>query len=399
MNLVSKRIIEKFKIEFNWLMSVFIPRKKQLAIFDKFYPDLSYTWRTAEFNYLLSYFKKSVLFSESINYKGHTTKTQFIERKKKLLKIYPDLRADKRIKYLNKPVFTYNFKYELVYFLFLEDAIRFFPYLNRLKTPFAFTLYPGGGFLIDNKTVDDKIKLICNSQLCRGVFVNGRFAKSYLIEKLKICESKITLVPGVPLYQNEDECLTVSKTENFVIGFCARKYHDRGLDKGFDVFARTALKLHQCSNLKFICIGDFSKEDLTEVEKQKTNIEFTGLLSGKQFKEKLSELDVIVSPVKNKLNGGDFDGFPTSAVVEASIQGVTMLCSDPLNDSLYKNGEEIFILNSKAEDYIKTIEYLMNNREYCRKIGLRGKARTLELYDDSFTLAPKLNKINTWLND
>ena len=41
----------------------------------------------------------------------------------------------------------------------------------------------------------------------------------------------------------------------------------------------------------------------------------------------------------------------------------------------------------------------MNNREYCRKIGLRGRARTLELYDDSFTLAPKLNKINTWLND
>jgi|688.fasta_scaffold136074_2 glycosyltransferase involved in cell wall biosynthesis len=394
-----KRILDKLKIEFNYISSIFKFRGKELAIFDKFYPNTSYTWRTKEFNFLLTFFDTAVLFSESNNYKGKRIKSDFIQDLKILKNNHHEFNASQRVKFLSRPTFTYNFKYKLVYFLFFEDAVRFFPFLNRTKTPFAFTLYPGGGFLIDNEAIDSKLKLICNSTICKGIFVNGKFVQKYLIEKLKVLESKITLVPGVPLYLNQETNEIKRHNENFVVGFCARKYHDRGKDKGFDVFAQVALRLSDKANLKFVCIGDFTVEDLNEEEKEKTKIHFTGLLQGNQFIEQLNEFDVIISPVKTGLNGGDFDGFPTAAVVEASIMGVTMVCSDPLNDNLYENGEEIIILKSHADDYLHVLEYLIENREDCRKIGMKGRARTLDLYDDANTLLPKVQKINFWLNE
>ena len=394
---IMKRVVKKFKIEFNWLLSVLFPKKIKLAIFDKFYPDLSYSWRTAEINYLLSYFKKSVLFSESTNYKGRTTKTEFIQRKNKLLKIYSDLIADKQIKYLNKPVFTYNFKYDLVYFLFLEDAVRFYPYLNRTKTPFAFTLYPGGGFILYNEVIDEKIKLICNAVNCQGVFVNGKFAYTYLTQRLNLPAKKVILVSGVPLYYNKNAITKKNTSNEFKIGFCARKYHMRGMDKGFDIFCQVALQMTAIPNTRFICIGDFSTNDMLEEEKDKATIEFKGQLQGYEFKNALSELDVIISPVRSLLNGGDFDGFPTAAVVEASLLGVTMVCSDPMNDSLYKNGEEIIILNSIVDEYVRNLIHLYNDRELCISIGTKGQIRTMEIYDDKNTLIPKVEKINDWL--
>jgi hypothetical protein len=52
-----------------------------------------------------------------------------------------------------------------------------------------------------------------------------------------------------------------------------------------------------------------------------------------------------------------------------------------------------------VDDYLNVLEYFIVNREDCRKIGMKGRARTLDLYDDANTLLPKVQKINFWLNE
>lgn len=395
---LKKRIKEKIKLETHALLSFFRVRKNNLAIFDKFYPDISYTWRTIEFNHLLSLEVNSVLFSESNNYKEKVSRIDFNKHKKVLLELFPGIIKPIQIKYLDRPIWLYNFKFRFVYFLFLEDAIRFYPYLIKTKTSFAFTLYPGGGFILYNDVIDQNIKAICNSKFCQGVFVNGRFTNKYLIERLDIMADKVHLVPGVPSKFNSNFKKPKNENPNFIIGFCAKKYMTRGMDKGFDVFCRIALKMSSLSNIKFICIGDFTLNDMTSDECEKANIEFKGLLQGIAFRDALMKLDVIVSPVKSLLNGGDFDGFPTASLVEASLLGVTMVCSDPMNDSYYINGKEIIIVESNENEYIETLIQLMNNRQLCEDIGLKGQLRTMEIYDLKNTLIPKSDMIMKWLH-
>lgn len=393
-----KRVKEKFYIELNRFVSFFRTKKKGPIFYDKFYPSQAYKWRTTEFNFLLEKFPKAILYAEANNYKGHTTKKKFLELIDDLKVSYPKIGIERQIKYLNKPVFLYNFKAPLVYFLFLEDAIRFYPFLFRMKTPFVFTLYPGGGFLIDNPIIDEKIQLICNSTLCKGVIVNGKFAHNYLTKKLKISESTVHLIPGVPLELNELKVRTHNKNGNFIIGFCARKYLDRGLDKGFDIFAQLAHHYQNVKDVEFICIGDFSKNDLLQEEKELINIKFTGLLSGEDFLSTISTFDVIVSPVRHFLNGGDFDGFPTAAVVEASLQGVTMVCSDPLNDSFYSK-DEIIIAEPEINAYIEILEKLRSDLQYCHKIGLQGQRKTFDLYNLENTLLPKYELLKSLIDE
>ncbi|PLX10681.1 MAG: hypothetical protein C0594_04565, partial [Marinilabiliales bacterium] len=292
--------------------------KADLLIIDKFFPDTSYPWRTLEFNSLLTKFQKSRILCEASNYKGITSKEEFEKQIETLFQYYKPTYSKNKLEYSNANIWEYNLNSKLVYFLFYEDAVRFFPYLRYNNIEFAFTLYPGGGFLLYNEQVDQNLKAIIQCDLCKVCFVNMPSTYKYLTQHLNLNNNKIKLVYGVPLDIKEEIARKKDSSNKMTIGFCARKYHKRGIDKGFDIFIEIANHYKTNQNIQFVCIGDFSTDDLYENEKD-INIDFKGLLASNQLENEFRSWDIIISPVRAYTNQGDFDGFPTAAGVEASL--------------------------------------------------------------------------------
>lgn len=62
-----------------------------------------------------------------------------------------------------------NKSLDLCYVNFLNNAFAYLPYIEKLGAPFIFTLYPGGGFELDDQLSVDKLATVLRSPLLRGV--------------------------------------------------------------------------------------------------------------------------------------------------------------------------------------------------------------------------------------
>ena len=55
--------------------------------------------------------------------------------------------------------------------MFLDNLKIFFPIIDRLQMPFVFTLYPGGGFRINDPDSDNYLRKYLSSPLFKKVIV------------------------------------------------------------------------------------------------------------------------------------------------------------------------------------------------------------------------------------
>jgi glycosyltransferase involved in cell wall biosynthesis len=373
-------------------------KKYDLIIYDDIYPHPVSGFRLEEYTVLLTEIKKSkILLSPKaypiVNTPVSLHRTHINEIIRNNLQLNRKLKLRKRLVNLNTKLF---------YCIFINNIYDFVFYLEKFKIPFVFTLYPGGGFQMNNKYSDKKLRRVLSSPMFRKVIVTQNITKDYLVSNQFCSEDQITLIFGCVVPQQslvkEDfgrKNYLVNK-ETLDICFCAGKYMPQGIDKGYDVFIEVAhLLAKKYDFVKFHVIGGFDANDI-DVSVISDKIVFYGYQKFENLESIFKSIDIIISPNKSfVLNEGSFDGFPLGTVVEAALNGVLAIISDDLNqNATFINNEELIIIKSDAVAIEKELINLIENPARIIEIAHRGQLKFQEVYSNTIQMKPRIDLLN-----
>jgi glycosyltransferase involved in cell wall biosynthesis len=395
-------IVKKIKSYIGNNFQFFKKNKKiDLLIIDDFLPSTLSPWRSYEFDELVKAIPNSVVSSDLSVYYYYDKGKTYEKNLNELSNDYPCLASKCR-----KLRLFQNANVGLVYTLFYHNIIRYFSHFEKHKMPFAFTLYPGGGFVLGNQGIDNKLKLICSSLYFRGVIVNQPYVMTYLLENNIVDSSKIELISGVPLkienYLNKDDNKLKFNHNSFEVLFMGNKYMPQGFDKGFDLFQMIAKQLiKEFQDIKFHIVGGFSDRDLNYNELKEFFI-FHGQLNEGDFHTVLSRTQICISPNRiNALSEGSFDGFPLASSVTAGLHNNLLVLTDPLNQAKeigLVEGEDFIKISTDVFDTHQVLKELFKDTDRMKLIAKNGQIKLKQLYCRENQIDPRLNFIKTILN-
>jgi glycosyltransferase involved in cell wall biosynthesis len=363
----------------------FLCIKQDLIILDDLYPHPISIFRNIEFQYYLKSFKRVKIYSSGDALGAVHDKRSLNE----IIKVY-----DNKTKILTHHKLL---KSKLIYCLFLNITYAFLPYIERNKTPFVFTLYPGGGFYLHQPASDDKLKRIFASPYFKKVIVTQNITRDYLVDNNFCNAEDIEFIYGVvsapfntEAWQNK---LIYKKDKNtFDICFIANKNMPKGYDKGYDLFI-DSMKLicSKHSNINVHVVGPYTRVDYDV--NGITNIIFHGFIHHNQFKHFFKDKDIILSPNRPfALKDGAFDGFPTASCTEASANGVAMFISDPLDMNIYyKDGIDCVLIENDPSWIMNKLMDYYNDPEKLYKLALNGLQTTKDIYSYNKQIVPRIN--------
>lgn len=290
----------------------------------------------------------------------------------------------------------------LAYVVFMHNTHAMLPFLEERNIPFVFTLYPGGGFALNNESSDATLRRIFNSPLFRHVFVTQNLTRDYLIENNFCTPAQITLVYGVVMPTAKLEITGrythkyyATEKETFDICFVAHKYTPRGVDKGYDVFIEVAhLLTSQLPHVHFHVVGNFTPEDIDV--STLPNITFYGTRQTDFFPEFYAGMDLIISPnAAFRLLPGAFDGFPTGSCVEAGLCGVALMCTDELGQNIYlRDGEDIIFITSDVQEIAAKISYFYTHPAELQAIAKAGQLHLRSLFSPQAQMQPRIDLLH-----
>lgn len=377
---------------------IFIPykgfKKVDLLIFDDIFPHPVSGFRYEEFTVLLSSFKKSkIVMSPSAYSVVNTPVNDHIKHIKDFLE---QNKSFKNKLSLKKSYVNINAK--LFYCVFINNIFNNLNWLEKHKIPFVFTLYPGGGFQLNETLSDNKLKKVFASPMFRNVIVTQKITQDYLINN-NFCNSQSIqfvfggVVPQISLKKdltNKKSYLINKPT--FDICFCAAKYTPRGVDKGYDVFIDFAHMIaKEYDFIKFHIVGGFTEDDI-DISNIKDRIHFYGYQNFESLGAIYKNMDVLISPNKPFVLGkGAFDGFPLGTVVEAVLNGVVVLISDQLKqNNVFVPDVDLILIESEINSIKKEIIGLINSPEKLYSILEKGKEKFLEVYSNEIQMLPRI---------
>ena len=156
------------------------------------------------------------------------------------------------------------------------------------------------------------------------------------------------------------------------ICFVAYKYSKNGADKGYDIFIEVVKKMQQQPDIRFHVVGNFDKDTINLGNLK--NVTFYGIKTQEWFDEFYGKMDIIISPnIYGKLRKGSFDGFPTTCVIEASLNQVAIFCTDflKMNDNYYDEDSEIVIINRDVDKICEKITFFYNNIKKLQELAIK----------------------------
>lgn len=389
-----KRIASKIK-------NKLFKKKFSLIIVDDVFPSIYSPFRYTEFTEYLKEFESIYVLAN-----GNSLKVLNENRSvKELIKEY-------EIKYpeFKGKIFDYNerksieldkIKSKVANCVFLENTYNSLNFFEKNNIPFVFTLYPGGGFIINNRESNEKLKAICKSKCFKKVIVTQKLVYDYLINKNICPKDKVKFIYGIvtpeEILNNSVDNKKYYKNgkENLDICFVAHKYSEKGMDKGYDLFIDSAKILHKkYKNINFHVVGGFNENEI-DVSDLGNSIKFYGIKPSEWLRNFYSNMDLIVSPNRPfVLNKGSFDGFPTGSCTEAMINGVVLLCSDELKLNIkFKNETDLIIIKPDVTCIVEKIEYLYKNPEKILEISRNGRNKTLKIYSKKKQINPRIKLI------
>ncbi|SFD72898.1 glycosyltransferase [Flavobacterium phragmitis] len=371
-------------------------KKYDVIVFDDIFPHPISGFRFEEFKFLLTNFRMSKVVVHPTAYEILNTPVK--NHQKHIREFESQFNLKKRIE-LRKGFVNINAK--IFYCIFLHNIFKNLHWLEKHKIPFIFTLYPGGGFKLEEAESDTKLKKVCQSPMFRKVIVTQQITYDYLLKNNICSEEKIKFIFGCVVPQismikdlrNKKSYLLNKAT--FDICFCAAKYTPTGEDKGYDVFIDFAKGITQkYSFINFHIVGGFNENDI-DVSDIKEKIKFYGYQNFEALGVIYQNMDVLVSPNKAfKLGKGGFDGFPLGTVVEATLNGVVALTTDEFKqNSIFTPEEDLIIIDSSAESIMKHIIELIENPEKLYCISRKGMQKFREVYSNKIQMEPRINLI------
>ncbi|RSK48393.1 glycosyltransferase family 4 protein [Hymenobacter rigui] len=371
-------------------------RKHSLVILDDIYPLPLSAFRFVEFNYYLSAYPTAAVYTTGSSF-------QYL----KVFDTVDNVLANHVKGYPEHSVRVFEFSEyrkinaDLIYLTFLHNTHHFLPTIEANSIPFVFTLYPGGGFMMNNKEVENQLRNIFSSPFFRKVIVTQKITLDYLVENNFCSPAAIELIYGVVM-PNDNFSLGKTKkhranreNKNLNICFVANKYMPLGIDKGYDTFIALAKKISlNYSDIHFHVVGTFDENDIDVTGYN--NITFYGPRETSFFAQFYSEMDIIVSPnVPFKLADGAFDGFPTGGCIEAGIMGVALFCSDSLGQNLYfEHKKDIVIIENEVNNIYDHVEYYYHNPDQLEQLAEEGLNKIESLYSTEAQMAPRIEIIN-----
>ena len=380
-----ERSMDIFKIfkknEFN-LMLFFshIPTKQSMG------------FQSAETNYLFNEFENCV--NATLYNKDFPIKNTYcqIPRKNKF-KFWNDSLRYIKIFSENKGKFVLidlksNYKVNLAYGIFLNNAYMYLPFFEKNNIPFIFTLYPGGGFSLNNSVSDEMLRKVFSSPLFNKVIVTMPITRDYLIENNFCPEDKIEYIYG-GIIQNALSDINYEKKyykkdkQTFDICFVANKYTQIGEDKGYDIFIDVAKKLIPLQkDIHFHVVGPWNK-NIINIENYEKQIHFYGFQNKNFFNDFYTKMDIFMSPNRfQMISLGSFDGFPLGA--EAIVAGVYPMVSDPLNmkpKTPLKYLSEFEVIDINSDKIAETILDKLNNLEKFYSDSKTIQEKFIEIFD------------------
>lgn len=289
-----------------------------------------------------------------------------------------------------------NITAKLAYMTFLNNVKLYLDLLEEKQIPFVFTLYPGGGFEMDQPNTDLVLRRIFNSRMFRKVIVTQNVTRDYLLRKSFCDAEKIEFIYGVVSCLNENENLKQKRhfsinKDTLDICFVAYKYSAKGVDKGYDVFIDTAKRLAKShDNIRFHVVGNFGWEDIP-LDGLEGKIAFYGVHKQEWFADFYYDKDIIISPnVPFVLLKGAFDGFPTASCTDAALYEVAMFCTDDLGQNIkFVDREDIVLISHDPKDLTADIEYYYTHPDELAALAKKGAATVRDIYCDENQLLPR----------
>ena len=366
--------------------TAFIPykgfRKFDLVIYDNIFPHPVSGFRLEEFKLLLKTFpnSKSILDPKAYGL-VNTPKAAHQEHINSFTALH---QLQKKLQ-VKKGLVNVNAK--LFYCIFLNNIMDNLDWIEKFRIPFVFTLYPGGGFQMENEESDAKLRKVLDSPMFRKAIVTQKITRDYLIDN-KFCDAgDVLYIFGGIVPQQIQKVEKFHKNyygidkKTFDICFCAAKYMPNGVDKGYDVFINAAHQLAQKSgNVRFHVVGGFDENEI-DVSKISDKIQFYGYRNFENLQEIYAQMDVIISPNKPFLLAkGAFDGFPLGTVVEAAFNGVAAMVSDFLKQNDVFAEEHELLVISDAESIVLKVMDLIQDPEKLHRIAINGRQKFLKIY-------------------
>lgn len=388
-NLLGK-VIPKIKRKItNWRFK-FIVNKTDVLILDNFFPNPISVFRYVEYDAYLSTYK-SIAFTtgaaihllDKVNSLDY-----FIQNydRKSQVKVFDSRR---------------RVKAKLAILVFIGIANEFLEYIENNEIPFIFTLYPGGGFLLNDEISNKMLIRVFNSPFFRKVIVTQNIVLNYLLENDFCAKEEIEFIYGCPIGLSELK-LPELKLDTSITNICfvAAKYLNKGEDKGYDIFIEVAKRLLKFSKkFRFHVVGGFDENDI-DVSEIDHYICFYGYLSIEQLRLFYQGQDVILSPNRaNTLSNGAFDGFPTASVVEAGLNGVIMMVSDELNQNIFfKDQFDCIFINHNVDQIVDQILFLQENPKIKFDISNNTVNTLYNVFNDGFQIKARLEIISQFVN-
>lgn len=368
-----------------------------LVVIDNIFPHPLSGFSYQEFTNILKEFKRSAVYTT-----GAFSNCLSKDPIENLIAVYKRKhpQISDRLFRLNE---TTVFRAKLLYGIFLNTAYHnLLCWADKLSTPFAFTLYPGGGFCLNDDKSDEMLKAVFASPWFRKVIVTQQITYDYLINKQLCGAEDIEYIFGVITDNKCSNYKTTSK-QHFGIAkktldvcFVAHKYSKNGKDKGYDLFIETAKKMSKKYNdIAFHVVGPW-EENAVDASTIK-NLTFYGAQSPDWLKEFYKDKDIIISAnIPFVLAKGAFDGFPTTTVTDASLHEVAMFCTDPLelNQGRFEDQKEIVLIKHSVDDIVKKIEYYHDNPQKLEDLAKNGKLKSESIYSYENQMAPRIKLLH-----
>jgi glycosyltransferase involved in cell wall biosynthesis len=367
--------------------------QSKLVVLDDIFPLLLSSFRICEFNEYIRLLPGTRVHTTGSAFSALGEKRSIAKVSAEYERTYPSLAGSTRVFHSLR-----RLKAAGAYVVFIENAVRFLPILEREGIPLVFTLYPGGGFAFDQEHCDAKLRRVFASECFRGVIVTQRITRDYLLRHDFCGADKIHFIYG-GVFPSERLRSRLPRRRRygadkrtFDVCFVAHRYMEGGVDKGYDTFVDTAQRLfRRYDDIHFHVVGPWTPAD-GDVSAIRERFHFYGPQPTDFFPAFYARMDAILSPnVPFILRKGSFDGFPTGACTEAGICGVPVICTDELGLNVALcHGHDIVIIKPTVASSVNAIAQLREDDARWARMSEATAASFTRIFGVEAQMKPRL---------